>query len=62
MQAQVVDRAGLASIASAVGALAEAEGLPAHRRAVEIRFETSSPRGSTGTGAKQPPFGGSARP
>jgi histidinol dehydrogenase len=62
MQAQVVDRAGLVSIASAVGALAEAEGLPAHRRAVEIRFETSSPRGSTGTGAKQPPFGGSARP
>lgn len=60
MQAQLVDRAGLASIASAVGAVAEAEGLPAHRRAVEIRFETSSPRGAAGTGAHQPRLGGSA--
>lgn len=39
MQAQIVDRDGLASIAAAVAAVAEAEGLFAHRRAVEIRFE-----------------------
>ncbi len=42
MQAQVVDRQGLASIAPAVAAVAEAEGLIAHRRAVEIRFGGSS--------------------
>ncbi len=42
MQAQVVDRQGLASIAPAVAAVAEAEGLIAHRRAVEIRFRGSA--------------------
>ncbi len=39
MQVQVVDRDGLASIAPAVVAVAEAEGLVAHRHAVEARFE-----------------------
>jgi histidinol dehydrogenase len=39
MQVQRVTREGLASILPAVAAVAEAEGLSAHRRAVEIRFE-----------------------
>jgi histidinol dehydrogenase len=39
MQVQRVTREGLASILPAVAAVAEAEGLTAHRRAVEIRFE-----------------------
>jgi histidinol dehydrogenase len=39
MQAQRVTREGLAAILPAVAAVAEAEGLVAHRRAVEIRFE-----------------------
>ena len=39
MQVQRVTRAGLAAITPAVAAVAEAEGLTAHRRAVEIRFE-----------------------
>jgi histidinol dehydrogenase len=39
MQAQRVTRDGLAAILPAVAAVAEAEGLTAHRRAVEIRFE-----------------------
>ncbi len=43
MQAQTVDRDGLAFIAPAVAAVAEAEGLIAHRRAVEIRFEPRTP-------------------
>ena len=43
MQAQMVDRDGLAFIAPAVAAVAEAEGLIAHRRAVEIRFEPRTP-------------------
>ncbi len=47
MQAQVVDRAGLASIAPAVAAVAEAEGLIAHRHAVEIRFEERTPEART---------------
>lgn len=38
VQVQRIDRAGLASIREAVGAVAEAEGLVAHRAAVEIRF------------------------
>ncbi len=39
LQVQHVTREGLASIAETVGIVAEAEGLTAHRRAVEIRFE-----------------------
>lgn len=39
MQVNRVTRAGLARILPAVAAVAEAEGLTAHRRAVEIRFE-----------------------
>jgi histidinol dehydrogenase len=35
---QRIERAGLASIRDAVGSVAAAEGLPAHREAVEIRF------------------------
>ncbi len=42
-QVQRVDRVGLASIRDAVGVVAEAEGLAAHRRAVEIRFEDDMP-------------------
>jgi len=39
MQVNRITRAGLAAIMPAVAAVAEAEGLTAHRRAVEIRFE-----------------------
>jgi histidinol dehydrogenase len=39
MQVNRITRAGLARILPAVAAVAEAEGLTAHRRAVEIRFE-----------------------
>jgi histidinol dehydrogenase len=39
MQVNRVTREGLARILPAVAAVAEAEGLTAHRRAVEIRFE-----------------------
>jgi histidinol dehydrogenase len=39
MQVNRLTRAGLARITPAVAAVAEAEGLTAHRRAVEIRFE-----------------------
>jgi histidinol dehydrogenase len=39
MQVQRLTREGLRAIAPAVAAVAEAEGLTAHRRAVEIRFE-----------------------
>jgi histidinol dehydrogenase len=39
MQVNRVTRDGLARILPAVAAVAEAEGLTAHRRAVEIRFE-----------------------
>jgi histidinol dehydrogenase len=38
VQVQRIDRTGLESIRSAVGAVAAAEGLDAHRQAVEIRF------------------------
>ncbi len=39
VQVQRIDRDGLASIRATIGALAETEGLLAHRDAVEIRFE-----------------------
>ena len=39
VQVQRIDREGLAAIRETIGALAEAEGLAAHRNAVEIRFE-----------------------
>ncbi len=39
MQVNRITREGLAAIMPAVAAVAEAEGLTAHRRAVEIRFE-----------------------
>jgi histidinol dehydrogenase len=39
MQVNRITREGLAGITPAVAAVAEAEGLTAHRRAVEIRFE-----------------------
>lgn len=40
LQVQRVTREGLASIRDTVATVAEAEGLSAHRRAVEVRFET----------------------
>jgi histidinol dehydrogenase len=43
LQVQTVDRTGLASIRETVAIVAEAEGLTAHRRAVEIRFEEVDP-------------------
>lgn len=46
LQVQRIDREGLASIRAAVGTVAEAEGLVAHRAAVEIRF-----RGATADAA-----------
>ena len=39
IQVQRIDRAGLASMRETIGTLAEAEGLLAHRDAVEIRFK-----------------------
>jgi histidinol dehydrogenase len=39
LQLQTVTREGLAGIRDAVATVAETEGLTAHRRAVEIRFE-----------------------
>ena len=39
LQVQRVTREGLASVRETVGVVAEAEGLSAHRRAVEVRFE-----------------------
>ncbi len=39
LQVQRVTREGLASVRETVGVVAEAEGLSAHRRAVDIRFE-----------------------
>ncbi len=44
VQVQRVDREGLASIRETVATLAEAEGLLAHRDAVEIRFADETPR------------------
>ncbi len=41
-QVQRIDREGLASLRAAVGSVAEAEGLIAHRAAVEIRFEDNA--------------------
>ena len=41
VQVQRIDRQGLSAIREAVGAVALAEGLAAHREAVEIRFRTS---------------------
>jgi histidinol dehydrogenase len=38
-QVQRVDRQGLATLRDTIGTLANAEGLDAHRRAVEVRFE-----------------------
>ena len=40
LQVQRVTRDGLASVRDTVATVAEAEGLSAHRRAVEVRFET----------------------
>ncbi len=42
LQVQRVTRDGLASVRDTVATVAEAEGLSAHRRAVEIRFESES--------------------
>lgn len=42
VQVQRVSRDGLAGLRDTVGLLARAEGLEAHRRAVEIRFEAAS--------------------
>jgi histidinol dehydrogenase len=49
VQVQRIDRVGLAAIRDAVGAVATAEGLIAHREAVEIRFrdEAGPHRGGT---------------
>ena len=41
LQAQRISREGLAAIRDTVGTIAEAEGLIAHKRAVEVRFEES---------------------
>ena len=43
VQVQRIDRDGLAAIRDAVGAVARAEGLEAHREAVEIRFRAPVP-------------------
>jgi histidinol dehydrogenase len=43
VQVQRISRAGLAGIRESVGAVAEAEGLLAHRDAVEIRFRVTEP-------------------
>ncbi len=43
MQVQRLTRDGLASIRDSVAVVADAEGLSAHRRAVDIRFDDQSP-------------------
>jgi histidinol dehydrogenase len=43
LQVQTLDRDGLAAIRDTVAVVAEAEGLSAHRRAVEVRFEEEDP-------------------
>jgi histidinol dehydrogenase len=51
IQVQRIDRVGLASIRTAVVELASAEGLDAHREAVEVRFRTGDTEETTGTKA-----------
>ena len=46
LQVQRIDEAGLASIRESVGTLAEAEGLLAHRAAIEIRFSKAGDGGT----------------
>ena len=41
-QVQTLTRSGLSNVRSTVGALADAEGLSAHKLAVEVRFETEA--------------------
>jgi histidinol dehydrogenase len=48
IQVQRIDRNGLASIRAAVGAVAAAEGLDAHREAVEVRFRSRGDADSAG--------------
>jgi histidinol dehydrogenase len=47
VQVQRIDRAGLATIRDAVGVVAAAEGLIAHREAVEIRFREPAEAGAS---------------
>ena len=58
VQVQRISRAGLAGIRAAVGAVAAAEGLLAHREAVEIRFRDEAgpgaPAGAAEPGASAP--------
>ncbi len=53
VQVQRISRAGLAGIRAAVGAVAAAEGLLAHREAVEIRFRDEAGPGAP-AGAAEP--------
>ena len=39
VEAQEVTKEGLASVRQTIGTLATAEGLPAHKRSIEVRFE-----------------------
>jgi histidinol dehydrogenase len=48
-QVQRIDRQGLASIRATIATLAEAEGLLAHRDAVELRFADDEPAATAGT-------------
>ncbi len=50
MQVQRLSRDGLAAIRDSVAVVAEAEGLTAHRRAVDIRFEDAQPSPSMSKG------------
>lgn len=50
VQVQRISRAGLAAIRDSVEAISEAEGLIAHKRAVELRFERRASLGSAGPG------------
>jgi histidinol dehydrogenase len=47
VQVQRVSREGLASLRDTVGRVAQAEGLAAHRAAVEVRFESGGEAGGT---------------
>jgi histidinol dehydrogenase len=44
IEAQEVTRQGLAGVRATIGALALAEGLPAHKQSIEIRFQSSDVR------------------
>jgi histidinol dehydrogenase len=54
VQVQRVSRDGLAALRATIGTLASAEGLDAHREAVEIRFRNATPDADAPARSKEP--------